>query len=73
VVISGPLPEEEPADQAAPSTEEAQLKTVIDEQIRPGLAIKNPPKKTTHKTQQKPHKKSTKNVYFGVFWVFGVF
>jgi hypothetical protein len=39
VVISGPLPEEEPADQAAPSTEEAQLKTVIDEQIR--LAVVN--------------------------------
>jgi hypothetical protein len=47
VVISGPLPEEEPADQAAPSptsTEEAKLKTVIDEQIRPGLTIKIPPK-----------------------------
>ncbi len=37
-MISGPLPEE-PADQAAPSTEEAQLKTVIDEQIR--LAVVN--------------------------------
>jgi hypothetical protein len=42
VVISGPLPEEEPTDQAAPSptsTEEAKLKTVIDEQIR--LAVVN--------------------------------
>jgi hypothetical protein len=55
VVISGPLPEEEPADQAAPSTEEAQLKTVIDEQIRPGFALKNPPKKTQNNPPKKNH------------------
>jgi hypothetical protein len=74
VVISGPLPEEEPADKAAPSTEEAKLKTVIDEQIRPGLARKNPPKKNhpkkTKKTNYKTHKKC---IFFGFFWGFWFF
>jgi hypothetical protein len=37
----------------------------------PGLALKNPPKKTHPKKTKKNHlKKPTKNVFFLVFWVF---
>jgi hypothetical protein len=38
---------------------------------QPGLAVKNPPKKTHPKKTQKNHlKKTTKNVFFWVFFGF---
>ncbi len=42
--------------------------------FRPGLALKNPPKKTHPKKPQKTHlKKPTKNGFFGFFLVFLIF
>jgi hypothetical protein len=42
--------------------------------VYPGLALKNPPKKTHPKKTKKTHlKKPTKNVFLGFFWVFLIF
>jgi hypothetical protein len=48
-----------------------QANTICKEPFEPGLALKNPPKKTHPKKPKKNHlKKPTKNVFFWVFLVF---